>query len=226
MRFCLIISHLSIQGSPNLGIYALASNYYVLVPPETSDSLRGILEETLKTPVVRASLAGTFLLGVYAAANSNGIFLPTLVSDEEVKTVSTVAENIVQVKSRQNTFGNLVLVNDRGAIVAETLSREKDAIRGLRDALGVEVVVGSIAGLPYVGSLASVNNKVALVHPERSDEEAELVANVLKVRVDSGTVNRGSPLVGEGMLSNDAGVVVGSLTAGPELMIISSLFGN
>lgn len=220
------ISRLSIQGSPNVGIYALATNYYVLVPPKTSDSQRRTLEKTLKAPVIKTSLAGTILLSVFAAANSNGIVLPTLVSDEEVKTVSTVAKNIVQVQSRQNTFGNLVLVNDRGAIVAETLSREKDAIRGLRDALGVEVVVGSIAGLPYVGSLASVNNKVALVHPERSDEEAELVANVLKVRVDSGTVNRGSPLVGAGMLSNDAGVVVGSLTAGPELMIISNLFGN
>jgi translation initiation factor 6 len=184
------------------------------------------LEENLRAPVVKISLAGTILLGVYAAANSNGILLPNLVSDEEVETLSTVAENIVQVKSRRNTFGNLVLANDRGAIVAETLSREKDAIRGLKDALGVEVVVGSIAGLPYVGSLASVNNKVALVHPERSDEEAELVANVLKVRVDSGTVNRGSPLVGAGMLSNDTGVVVGSLTVGPELMIISNLFGN
>lgn len=88
-------------------------------------------------------------------------------------------------------------------------------MQGIRDALGVEVVVGQIVGLPYVGSLASVNNKVALVHPERSDEEAELITSVLKVQVDSGTVNRGSPLVGAGMLSNDFGVVVGNLTVGP-----------
>ena len=180
----------------------------------------------MKAPVVRTSLAGTILLGVYAVANSNGIVLPAFVSNEEVRTVSTVAKNIVQIESRRNAFGNLVLANDHGALVAETLSREKEALRGIRDALGVEVVVGQIAGLPYVGSLASVNNKVALVHPERSDEEAELIANVLKVQVDSGTVNRGSPLVGAGMLSNDFGVVVGNLTVGPELMIISNLFGN
>jgi translation initiation factor 6 len=217
---------LNIQGSPNVGIYALATNRYVLVPPKISDSKARTLEETLKTPVVRTSLAGTILLGVYAAANSNGMVLPALVSDEEVRAVSAVATNIVQLESRRNAFGNLVLVNDHGALVAETLSREKEAMRGIRDALGVEVVVGQIAGLPYVGSLASVNNKVALVHPERSDEEAELIKSVLKVQVDSGTVNRGSPLVGAGMLSNDFGVVVGNLTVGPELMIISNLFGN
>ena len=220
------VSHLSIQGSPNVGIYALATDHYILAPPRISVSMARVLEETLKAPVVKISLAGTILLGVYAAANSNGIVLPTIVTEEEVKTISAVSGNVVQVESRRNAFGNLILANDHGAIVAEPLSREKEAMRGIRDALGVDVVVGRIAGLPYVGSLASVNNKAALVHPECSDEDVELISSVLKVRVDSGTVNRGSPFVGAGMLSNDRGVVVGNLTAGPELMIISNLFGE
>lgn len=220
------VSRLSIQGSPNVGIYALATNHYVLAPPKTSASKARVLEEAFKVPIIKTSLAGTILLGVYAAANSNGIVLPALVTDEDVKTASAVAGNVVQVESRRNAFGNLVLANDHGALVAEPLSREREAMRGIKDALGVEIVVGRIAGLPYVGSLASVNNRAALVHPERSDEEAELIADVLKVRVDSGTVNRGSPFVGAGMLSNDLGVVVGNLTAGPELMIISNLFGE
>jgi len=221
----LTVSRLSIQGSPNVGVYALATNRYVLAPPKTSESKARVLEETLKVPVVKTSLVGTILLGVFGAANSNGIVLPALATEEEVKTASAVAGNVVQVESRRNAFGNLVLANDHGALVAEPLLREKEAMRGIRDALGVEVVVGRIAGLPYMGSLASTNNKAALVHPERSDEEAELIASVLKVRVDSGTVNRGSPFVGAGMLSNDHGVVVGNLTVGPELMILSNLFG-
>ncbi len=219
------ISRLNIQGSPNVGIYALATNQYVLAPPKTSDSKGRLLEETLKAPVIRTSLAGTILLGVYAAANSNAIVLPSFVSDQELMTLSAVAQNIVQVKSRRNAFGNLILCNDHGAIMSEMLSHEKEAVQTIRDALGVEVIVGSIAGLPYVGSLASVNNNVALVHPERTDDEAKMVADVLKVKVDSGTVNRGSPLVGAGMLSNDSGAVVGNMTVGPELMIISNLFG-
>lgn len=220
------VSLLSIQGSPNVGIYALATNRYVLAPPKTSESKARILEETLKVPVVKTTLAGTILLGVFAAANSNGIVLPDFIADEEVKTISAVTGNVVQVESRRNAFGNLVLANDHGVLVAEPLSRERGAMRGIRDALGVEVAVGRIVGLPYVGSLASANNKAVLVHPERSDEEAELISSVLKVRVDSGTVNRGSPLVGAGMLSNDCGVVVGSLTVGPEIMIITNLFGG
>lgn len=220
------VSRLSLQGSPNVGIYALATNRYILAPPKTSELKARLLEKTLNAPLVRSSFAGTILLGVYAAANSNGMVLPDIIGEEELKAFSAVVGNVVQVESRRNALGNLVLVNDHGALVAESLYREKEVVRAIRDTLGVEVAVGRIAGLPYVGSLASANNKAALVHPERSDEEAEFLANLLKVQVDSGTVNRGSPFVGAGMLCNDSGVVVGSLTAGPELMIISSLFEN
>ena len=220
------VSRLSLQGSPNVGIYALATNHYILAPPKTSELQARLLEKTLNAPLVRSSFAGTILLGVYAAANSNGMVLPDIIGEEELKAFSAVVGNVAQVESRRNALGNLVLVNDHGALVAESLYREKEVVRAIRDTLGVEVAVGRIAGLPYVGSLASANNKAALVHPERSDEEAEFLANLLKVQVDSGTVNRGSPFVGAGMLCNDSGVVVGSLTAGPELMIISSLFEN
>ena len=220
------VSRLSLQGSPNVGIYALATNRYVLAPPKISELKARLLEKTLNAPLVRSSFAGTILLGVYAAANSNGMVLPDIIGEEELKAFSAVVGNVAQVESRRNALGNLVLVNDHGALVAESLYREKEVVRAIRDTLGVEVAVGRIAGLPYVGSLASANNKAALVHPERSDEEAEFLANLLKVQVDSGTVNRGSPFVGAGMLCNDSGVVVGSLTAGPELMIISSLFEN
>jgi translation initiation factor 6 len=222
----LTVSKLSLQGSPNVGIYALATNRYILAPPKTSELKARLLEKTLNAPLVRSSFAGTILLGVYAAANSNGMVLPDIIGEEELKAFSAVVGNVAQVESRRNALGNLVLVNDHGALVAESLYREKEVVRAIRDTLGVEVAVGRIAGLPYVGSLASANNKVALVHPERSDEEAEFLASVLKVQVDSGTVNRGSPFVGAGMLCNDSGVVVGSLTAGPELMIISNLFEN
>jgi len=216
---------LNIQGSPNVGIYALATNNFVLAPPKTSDFRVRILKETLKAPVCRMNLAGTILLGVYAAANSNGIVVPSLVSEQEIEILGTVATNIVQLKSRRNAFGNLILTNDYGAIISETLSHEKEVVQKIRDTLDVEIVVGSIAHLPYVGSLAAVNNIAAFVHPERTEEEAELISSVLKVKVDSGTVNRGSPIVGAGMLSNDSGVVVGDLTVGPELMIMTNLFG-
>jgi len=216
---------LSILGSPNIGVYALATNNFVLVPPGMPDTKTPGLERSLAAPVVKVTLGGTALLGVLAAANSNGMVVPDFVSDEETQVLSSIVGNIVRVESRRNALGNLILVNDRGALVAESLYREKSVICKIQDVLGVEMVQGEIAGRPYVGSFAAVTNKAALVHPLIEDEEKKLLSECLRVNVDAGTVNGGSPLVHSGILVNDHGAVVGPLAVGPELMIISNLFG-
>ena len=85
---------------------------------------------------------------------------------------------------------------------------------------------GQINSLPYVGSLAATSNKAVLTHPMIKEEERDLLANVLKVHVDVGTVNGGSPFVKSGLLVNDSGAVIGNLTTGPEIFIISNLFNR
>ncbi len=219
------LSRFSVLGSPNIGIYALATNNYVLVPPRMSDTRVKGFERILGVPAVRATLGGTILLGVLAAANSNGMVVPSFVSDEEIQALSGVVENISRVESKRTALGNLILVNDRGALVAESLCRERSVIAKIQDVLGVEVVPSHIAGMSYVGSLGATNNKAALVHPLIEDDEKRRLSDCLKVNVDTGTVNGGSPFVHSGILVNDHGVIVGPLAAGPELMVISNLFG-
>jgi translation initiation factor 6 len=88
--------------------------------------------------------------------------------------------------------------------------------------LGVEVVPGEIAGLPYVGSLAIATNKGVLAHPMIEEDEQKLLKDVLKVPVEVGTVNCGIPYVGSGVVGNSHGALVGFVTTGPELFIIES----
>ncbi len=214
----------SLLGSPNVGVYALATENFVLVPIGLSDTKVRRVEKALEAPVTRATLGSTTLLGVLAAANSNGMVVPSFVSDEEMRVLSGIVENVTRVESRRTAFGNLILVNDHGALVAESLYRERDAMRKIQDAFGVELVQGQIAGLPYVGSFAVVTNKAALVHPLIEEEEMKLLTECLKVNADTGTVNGGSPFVHSGILVNNHGVVIGPLAVGAELMIISNLF--
>jgi translation initiation factor 6 len=221
----LTVSRISILGSPNIGVYALATNRFVLVPPGTADSKIRRLEKTLSAPVTRVTVGDTALLGALASANSSGIVLPSIATDEEVKLLSRIATRAARLESRRTALGNLILANDRGAIVSDILYRESEAVRVIRDTLDVEVAPGRIADLTYIGSLAVANNKVALAHPMLAESERELISDVLKVSIDVGTVNGGCPFVGSGILVNDFGVAIGSLTAGPELMIISTLFG-
>ena len=90
----------------------------------------------------------------------------------------------------------------------------------IADTLGVEVVPCNIAGLPYVGSLATATNKGVLAHPMLKEDERKVLNDVFKVPVDVGTVNCGIPYVSTGLLGNSRGAVVGLLTTGPEMFII------
>jgi translation initiation factor 6 len=76
-----------------------------------------------------------------------------------------------------------------------------------------------------VGSSAVATNKGALVSPHASDEELDLLAEVLGVPTSVGTVNRGIPYVKSGLLVNSKGAVAGSRTTGPELDRIEESMG-
>ena len=159
------------------------------------------------------------LVGALACANSNGIVLPHFVREEEVEAiVSALDFNVSVMETRRTAYGNLVLANDRGAVVDPRLKRGD--LRRIEDALGVEVVAGEVAGLPYVGSLATATNKGVLAHPLLSESEERVLRDVMGVDVDVGTINCGIPYVATGLIGNARGAVAGTVTTGPELFII------
>jgi translation initiation factor 6 len=147
--------------------------------------------------------------------------LPNFVRQEELTAIKSVFDgNITIMETKKTAYGNLVLTSDKGAIVDP---RFKDnEITLISDALGVEVVPTEIAGLPYVGSLATATNKGVLAHPLLKDEERKILESVFKVPVDVGTVNCGVPYVGTGLLANSHAAVAGSMTTGPEMFIIGN----
>jgi len=215
----LAISLLSLFGNPSVGVYSLVTNRMILVPLQISASKEKKLEEELKVRALRVTLGESVLLGVLACANSNGIVLPRFVREEEVQTIkSTFDINLAVMETKRTAYGNLVLVNDKGAVTDPGL-KGKD-LKSIADTLGVEAVPGEIAGLPYVGSLAVATNKGVLAHPLLKEEERKVLADVLKVPVDVGTVNGGVPYVATGLRGNSYGAVAGYITTGPELFII------
>ena len=53
-------------------------------------------------------------------------------------------------------------------------------------------------------------------------EELETIKDVLKIQMDVGTINGGIPFIRSGLLANDNGAVIGNMTTGPEILIISN----
>lgn len=206
-------------GNTSIGVYSLATNEIMIVPPQVSAAKAKNIEEWLKVKVIRTAIGESVLIGALACANSNGIILPHYVREEEVCAIKPCADlNITVMETKRTAYGNLILANDYGALVDPRL-KEPD-IAKIADTLGVEAVAGEIAGLPYVGSLATATNKGILVHPLLKEEEQKILKDVLKVPIDVGTINCGIPYVSTGLVANIHGAIAGYMTTGPELFII------
>jgi len=200
----------------------LATDKFAIFPVGLTQRKIERIKNVLKVEVVCLDLAESKLIGVLAEANSNGIILPFYVSDEEVDFLKkNLGINVERIESKKTAFGNLVLANDQGALVSPILSKKE--VKKIEDVLGVEVFQGSLAGYPYVGSVAVATNKGILAHPNISEDESKFLTEIFKAPVNIGTVNGGIPFVGSGITINSYGALVGSLTTGPELMAISTI---
>jgi translation initiation factor 6 len=170
------------------------------------------------------NIGGCRLVGILVAANSNGMVLPSIIRDHELKVIQDSLETKVRVlQERWTALGNLVLANDNGAVIHP--GAPESLAKAVAETLGVEIVTSSIGGLPYVGSLAVATNKGVLAHHSITDHERAVIEKTLKVPVEPGTINGGVPYIRAGLLANTKGAVVGPLTSGPELMAITRSLG-
>lgn len=205
----MLIEKYDYRGDINIGLYAIATNEYLIVPREFKE------KDFFPQEAVETRIAGTRLIGLFTAGNSNCLLLPDSVKEREKKKLEKAGIPVHVIENNENALGNLILANDKGAVISEKLSDKKEEIA---EALEVPVETGEIAGIANPGSCGVANKNGVLIHRDSSEEEAEHVKNVLKVdKVDISTVNMGSPYIGSGIVSNDEHFLVGSDTTGPEI---------
>jgi translation initiation factor 6 len=205
----------SIRGDPNVGAWIAASEEFAVVAPRVPDDVVRDLEEALDVEVVKTTVAGSQLVGALLAVNSHGALFPRHADDREIQAVAELGVEVDVLPSKMNAVGNLVLANDRGALVHPDLNDH--ALEVVESVLGCRAERAEIGGVKTVGSAGVANSKGALIHPGATEEELDLVSKVLKVEAEVGTVNKGSPYIGAGLVVNSKGALVGEETTGPEL---------
>jgi translation initiation factor 6 len=93
-----------------------------------------------------------------------------------------------------------------------------------QDVLGVEVFRQTVAGNTLVGSYSALSNKGCLVHPRTSVEDQNELSSLLQVPLVAGTVNRGSDVIGAGLIVNDWCSFAGMDTTSTEISVVESIF--
>lgn len=212
------------HGDSNIGFYGFATDEYCLLGLEPKPSLFEKVKETIATKIKIAMIASTQMIGLFAAGNKNGIILTKIVEKEELNNLKSLLDvNIEVIKSRHTAHGNLITCNDNGCLISELLARHKEKIR---DVLGCEVETGTVAGYDIVGSTAVATNVGCLCHRDATEEEIKKLEEVLKVKVDVGSIGYGSPYIKSGIIVNSKGIIVSDKSTGPELGRCDEVFNK
>ncbi len=205
---------ISVNGDPNIGLRGFATDTYVLLGSKIPGA------EILNSEIHIIKIAQCELSGIFAAGNSNGVILPKIAEKDEIEQVKNLGLNVLVLNSKETALGNLILCNDRGAIISPLLKKYQ---REIESCLGCESIISTVAGLSIVGSCGIATNKGCLLHRDTSEEEAKIMEDVLKVKVDIGSVG-GSPFVKSGIIANSHALLVGEHVTGPELERIFEVF--
>lgn len=218
---------LTIYGTNAVGVYIFANNKYALVPQDAPQRLHQGVIDALSVEIVPITIAKSNLIGIFIAGNDNGIILPNIATDDEVnqlrKSLSDI--NIEIMPTKYTALSNLILANNRVALVSSII--EKELLRRIADVLDTEVIQGELCGSYVIGSIALVNDNGVLLTPDASDDDVKTIRDIFKVKVNVGTVNRGIGFVRGGSVVNNRGAIVGGNTTGFEIMrIIETLSAN
>ncbi len=218
------IERLSLFGNPNIGVYIFANDEVALIPPGLDEDSKEVIARTLNVKeLVEVRIAGMTIIGVLIAGNNKGILLPRIVEEHEVKKIkSAFSGNVAILNTKATALGNIVLANDRAAIVYPDI--EDSALATIKEVLEVEEVVRRpIADIVAVGAAGVVTNKGGLVHPDTTDQELKELSDIFGVPIDVGTINFGVAFIKTGLVANSRGALVGEKTTGPEIMRITQV---
>ena len=214
-----------VYSGPNIGIFTSVNDKFVFVPNGFAKTKAENLAHHLQTEYFMTPIANTRLLGILMVLNNHGILLPKTSSPDEIANLRKRTDlNVEILDTKYNALGNLTCVNDKGGIISPII--EKEYIKEIEDVLDIEVMQKRVAGYNQVGAVMEANNLGGVIHPEADEEDIKNFSNVLGVNIEPATINGGIPFVSSGMLANNNAVVVGNLTNGPEIMMLTRAFTN
>ncbi|CAM9626800.1 unnamed protein product [Ascophyllum nodosum] len=215
------------ENSNEIGVFSKLTNSFALCAIGGSENFYSIFEAELAEhiPVVHASIGGCRFVGRVCVGNKRGLLVPNTTTDQELQHLrNALPDSVViqRVEERLSALGNCIVTNDHVALVHTDLDRETEDL--VADVLGVEVFRQTIAGNALVGSYAVITNQGGMVHPRTSIEDIEELSSLLQIPLVAGTVNRGSDVLGAGLVANDWTAFCGLDTTSTEISVVQSIF--
>jgi len=215
------------ENSNEVGVFSTLTNAYCLVGLGGSEAFYSIFEAELMEaiPVVHVSIAGCRIIGRLTVGNRHGLLVPNSVTDQELQHIRNSLPDSVKVQKveeKLSALGNVIACNDHVALVHPDLDKETEEI--IVDVLKTEVFRQTVASQTLVGSYSKISNQGGVLHPDTTVQDQDELSSLLQIPLVAGTVNRGSHVVGAGMVVNDWCAFTGLDTTSTEISVIESVF--
>lgn len=224
---CIMAVRVAFENNNEIGVFSLLTNTYCLIAIGGSENFYSVFEGELSEviPVVHTSIAGCRIIGRMCVGNRHGLIVPNNTTDQELQHIRNSLPDSVKIQrieERLSALGNVIACNDYVALVHPDIDRETEEI--IADVLKVEVFRQTVADNVLVGSYCTLSNQGGLVHPRTSIQDQEELSSLLQVPIAAGTINRGSDVIGAGMVVNDWCAFCGLDTTATEVSFVEKLF--
>jgi len=210
-------------GNPNVGLYGYANDSYCLMGEDVPKHLIHQIGQVLKVPVHTITICGTSLVGAFCAGNNKKLLVPGIAFKEELARLKELKIDFEVISTKHTALGNNLLCNDFGCLANPDFSADEK--KKIRQALGVKLHPGNIAGLGIVGSLAAHNKHGCLIHRDASNKEIKEVQTLLNTKCETGTLNMANPYIRSSIICNSNGFIVGDACGGPEIANTDEVLG-
>ncbi|KAN0134550.1 hypothetical protein V8E53_007696 [Lactarius tabidus] len=221
----IMATRLQFENSSDIGVFSKLTNAYCLVAIQGSTNFYSAFGAELSEviPVVHTSIGGTRIIGGLTAGNRHGLLVPSTTTDQELQHIRNAlpdAVSLQRVEEHLSALSNVIACNDHVALVHPDVDRETEEI--IADVLKVEVFRQTIADDVLVGSYCAITNQGGLVHPKTSVQDQDELSSLLQIPLVAGTVNRGSDVIGAGLVVNDWSAFTGLDTPATEISVIKA----
>jgi len=215
------------ETSSEIGVFSRLTNSYCLVALGGSENFYSVFEAELSKhiPVVHSTIGGTRIIGRVCVGNRHGLLVPSIATDQEISHFRNhLPENVQvqKVEERLSALGNIIACNDYVALVHTDLDKETEEV--IADTLKVETFRATVAQNVLVGSYAVLTNQGGLVHARTPMQDLEELSQLIQIPLTAGTVNRGSDLIGAGVVANDWAAFCGMDTTATEIGVVENIF--
>jgi len=215
------------ENSSEVGVFSRLTNTYCIAAMGGNANFYSVFQGELEPhiKVIHTTIGGTRIPGRLTAGNRHGLLVPAITTEDELQLLRNSLPDGVQVQrveERLSALGNIIACNDYVALAHTDIDKETEEI--IQDVLKVEVFKATIATNVLVGSYCALTNKGGLVSAKTSMQEMEELSQLIEIPLTAGTVNRGSDVIGAGVVANDWTAFCGHDTTATEIGVVESIF--